>query len=63
MADDEAWDRACAVAGLRSERLNEVDEMIRIYQQDGPVAQAMWPIGSDERYAMSAVVVMRPRRG
>lgn len=61
--DDESWDYACAIAGLRSERLNEVDEMIRIYQEDGPAARSLWPIGSHARYAMSAIVVSRPRRG
>lgn len=63
MMDDEAWEHACVVAGLRSERLSEVDEMIAVYQEDGYMAQAMWPPGSEERYAMSAVVVMRPFRG
>lgn len=61
--DDETWDLACSTAGLRSERLNEVDEMIRIYKEDGPAAHSMWPVGSEARYAMSAVVLMRPRRG
>jgi len=61
--DDESWDYACAVAGLRSERLNEVDEMIRIYREDGPTAHSMWPPGSEARHAMSAVIVMRPGRG
>lgn len=60
---DETWDYACCVAGLRSERLNEVDEMIRIYKEDGPAARAMWPPASEARYAMSAVVIMRARHG
>lgn len=61
--DDESWDLACSAAGLRSERLHEVDEMIRTYKEDGPIARGMWPAGSEARHAMSAVVRMRPHRG
>jgi hypothetical protein len=63
VVDDQTWDIACAAAGIRSERLSEVDEMIRVYQQDGMMAHAMWPPGSDARHAMSAVVLLRRGRG
>jgi len=56
------WDEACTVAGIRAERLNEVDEMIRIYRDGEIWASAWWPEGSYQRQAMQEIIEMRPTR-